>query len=39
VTYKPTDYRAMREMGDSWKIVTEGTPEPKGMDSRAKKPT
>ena len=33
VAYKPIDYRAMREMGDSWKIITEGTPEPKGMDS------
>ncbi|WP_010586553.1 hypothetical protein [Schlesneria paludicola] len=34
VIYQPTDYRAMREMGASWKIVTEETPEAPGIDSR-----
>lgn len=38
VVYKPTDYGAYREMGDSWKIVTEDIPEPKGMDTRKGKP-
>ena len=26
--YRPVDFRAMREMGGSWKVVTEETPEP-----------
>jgi hypothetical protein len=30
--YKPRDYRAMREMGASWKIITEDRPEPKGIE-------
>ncbi len=29
--YKPRDFRAMREMGASWKIITEQTPEPRGV--------
>ena len=36
VAYKPTDYRDMREMGESWKIITENIPEPKGFDTRAR---
>ena len=31
--YHPRDFRRFREMGDSWKIITEQTPEPKGLDS------
>jgi hypothetical protein len=31
VAYKPLDYRAMREYGATWKIITEDTPEPKGI--------
>ena len=31
--YKARDYRAMREMGASWKIITESTPEPQGVNS------
>ncbi len=31
VAYKPRDFRAMREMGASWKIITEDHPEPKGI--------
>lgn len=27
--YSPIDFRAMREMGTSWKIITEATPQPK----------
>lgn len=30
--YSARDFSAMREMGQSWKIVTEATPEPKGID-------
>lgn len=37
VVYQPTDFRSMREMGASWKIVTEDIPEPKGMDTRTGK--
>lgn len=33
ITYPPTDFRAMREMGDSWKFVTEDQPEPAGIDT------
>jgi hypothetical protein len=29
--YKPVDFRAMREMGASWKIITEDTPELTGI--------
>jgi hypothetical protein len=29
--YKAHDFRAMREMGASWKIITEEIPEPKGI--------
>ena len=31
VVYKPIDFRAMREYGATWKIVTEEMPEPKGI--------
>ena len=30
--YQPQDFRAMREMGDSWKILHEGIPQPPGID-------
>lgn len=29
--YAPRDFRAMREMGASWRIITETTPETKGI--------
>lgn len=29
---RPRDYRAMREMGASWKTITEDRPEPKGIE-------
>ena len=35
-SYQPRDFRAMREMGDSWKVVTLETPEPKGIDRTAR---
>ncbi|MSU19866.1 MAG: hypothetical protein EXS30_00550 [Pedosphaera sp.] len=30
--YKPRGFRSMREMGASWKIITESRPEPKGIE-------
>jgi hypothetical protein len=33
IPYAPIDFRAMREMGKSWTIITEGTPQPQGMHS------
>jgi len=33
VAYQPTDFRAMREMGETWKILTPGTPQPRGIDT------
>lgn len=30
--YQPRDYRPFREMGKTWEILTEDTPEPKGLD-------
>lgn len=32
IAYSPQDFRAMREMGASWRIITEGVPEPMGID-------
>lgn len=29
--YQPIDFRALREMGASWKIITDATPEPAGI--------
>ena len=31
-TYQRRDYRAMREMGASWKIITDKTPQPRGVE-------
>jgi hypothetical protein len=30
-SYLPIDFRSMREMGESWKIITEDMPEPAGI--------
>lgn len=32
LAYQPRDFDAMRETGASWKVVTEETPQPKGID-------
>ena len=32
IAYKARDFRKMREMGASWKIITEDLPEPNGID-------
>ena len=33
VPYHPVDFRAMREMGATWKILTPDTPQPEGIDT------
>ncbi|MEO2049244.1 MAG: hypothetical protein ABGX16_22015 [Pirellulales bacterium] len=38
LAYDPRDYRAMREMGASWKILHEGIPQPEGVDPLGFKP-
>jgi len=30
--YAATDFRQLREMGESWKIITESTPQPQGVN-------
>lgn len=30
--YEPLDFRAMREMGATWRWIPEGTPQPSGLD-------
>jgi hypothetical protein len=37
VEYAPQDFRAMREMGATWKIITEETPEPNGITVHGKR--
>jgi hypothetical protein len=32
IAYKPRDFRKMREMGASWRVLTEDLPEPKGIE-------
>jgi hypothetical protein len=32
ITYQPRDFRAMRETGESWKIITEDLPQPTGIN-------
>jgi hypothetical protein len=32
ISYHPRDYRNMREIGATWKILTEDIPEPKGIE-------
>jgi hypothetical protein len=36
-SYKPLDFRAMRELGDTWKVLTPDTPEPKGIDTTGRR--
>lgn len=33
LAYQPRDFKAMREMGESWKIITEDIPQPEGLDN------
>ena len=34
ITYQPRDYRGLREMGESWKILTDQTRETVGFAER-----
>ncbi len=36
VAYARQDFRAMREYGATWKIITEDVPEPKGIGMEGK---
>ena len=36
VAYQPVDFRAMREMGESWKVLTPATPQPRGIDTTSR---
>jgi len=38
LAYRPTDYRSVREMGASWRLVTPETPEPTGLDPGPRPP-
>jgi hypothetical protein len=38
IAYRPRDYRAMREMGATWKILTPDTPQPPGIDISGRRP-
>jgi hypothetical protein len=33
VAYQPVDFRALREMGATWEVLTPGTPQPRGIDT------
>jgi hypothetical protein len=39
IAYKPQSFRSMREMGASWKIITEDRPEPPGIDQSGRELT
>jgi hypothetical protein len=36
IAYAPRDFRAFRESGASWRIITEQTPEPQGLNPGAR---
>lgn len=38
VAYQPRDFRALREMGESWKIITEDMPQPTGINPGGPRP-
>ena len=35
ITYQPTDFRSMREMGATWTLITPDVPQPKGIHKLA----
>jgi len=35
--YEPRDFKAMRELGASWKIITNDVPQPRGINPNAGK--
>ncbi len=38
IAYAPRDFRSLREMGATWKIITEDLPQPKGIDPGGPRP-
>lgn len=38
IAYEPRDFRAVREMGETWRIVTASTPEPRGLNPGTRAP-
>lgn len=38
LAYQPKDFKALREMGESWKIITEDMPQPAGIDPGGPRP-
>jgi hypothetical protein len=36
-SYEPLDFRALREMGATWKIITPDTPQPRGIDTSGRR--
>ena len=38
IVYEPRDYRALREMGESWTIITEDQPQPTGINPGGPRP-
>jgi hypothetical protein len=38
IAYQPQDFRALREMGDTWKIITEDQPQPAGINPGGPRP-
>lgn len=38
IAYAPRDFRGMREMGESWKLITEDQPEPAGINPGGPRP-
>lgn len=38
ISYQPRDFRAMREMGESWKVITADQPQPKGINPGGPRP-
>ena len=38
IAYAPRDFRAFREMGETWRIITDRTPEPAGLNPGVRQP-
>jgi hypothetical protein len=39
IAYQPRDFRALREMRESWKIITEDQPQPSGINPGGPRPS
>ncbi|MEA2632716.1 MAG: hypothetical protein QOE66_2935 [Chloroflexota bacterium] len=38
IAYRPRDFREVREMGSTWRILTPDTPQPPGIDTSGRRP-